>query len=391
MELEFGTADLNLSVAESKSLLKVVFAAFQDGIAIYGANGELLSHNAAWIRLMGDWHNGSLGKSVRDAARVSGYKGPSSFYRAIRSGLPESILINTRHDVVLVTATPHFVGEILQHVVIIARNLTQLASLKDQLESQRAGTCTRVEDARTEHLKSILETAGLSNIIVAGSSFRNLLLLVSQVAMLDATVLLYGETGTGKGVVAKVLHRLSRRADKPFIEVNCGAIPDSLAESELFGYQPGAFTDSLRGGKKGQIELANKGTLFLDEVSELSISSQVKLLKFLLYWVRPVLIVSSYPSQCRSLRFSGIIKSIDLPTISSARKPKILSAPAFHSRTLPSTSPKMTASPALSTICPQSHWWVYSAIFGYLPIYRARVSHPALARSSSRQVSLSFG
>ena len=82
-------------------------------------------------------------------------------------------------------------------------------------------------------------------------------------------------------MIAKVLHRLSRRADRPFIEVNCGAIPEGLAESELFGYQSGAFTDSLRGGKKGQIELADKGTLFLDEVSELSLSSQVKLLKFL--------------------------------------------------------------------------------------------------------------
>src|SRR5207245_4938292 len=96
----------------------------------------------------------------------------------------------------------------------------------------------------------------------------------------DATVLLYGETGTGKGLFSKLIHRLSARAVKPFIEVNCGSIPETLVESELFGYLAGAFTGSLRSGKKGEIELANGGTLYLGEISELPLSSQVKLLKF---------------------------------------------------------------------------------------------------------------
>jgi transcriptional regulator with PAS, ATPase and Fis domain len=117
--------------------------------------------------------------------------------------------------------------------------------------------------------------------VVAGAAIRNAVMLASQAARLDATVLLYGETGTGKGLFAKLIHRLSARAAKPFVEVNCGAIPEGLVESELFGYQAGAFTGSARQGKKGQIEMANGGTLFLDEISELPLASQVKLLKFL--------------------------------------------------------------------------------------------------------------
>jgi transcriptional regulator with PAS, ATPase and Fis domain len=102
-----------------------------------------------------------------------------------------------------------------------------------------------------------------------------------QVADVDSTVLIEGETGTGKGMLAHFLHRSSSRAAKPFVEVNCGALPESLVESELFGYDPGAFTGSLRSGKKGQFELAQGGTIFLDEIGELPLASQAKLLKVL--------------------------------------------------------------------------------------------------------------
>ena len=93
-------------------------------------------------------------------------------------------------------------------------------------------------------------------------------------------MLIRGESGTGKEMIAHAIHYSSPRADKPFIKVSCGALPESLIESELFGYEPGAFTDA-RAQKKGRFELANGGTLFLDEVGELSLSTQVKLLRVL--------------------------------------------------------------------------------------------------------------
>jgi Nif-specific regulatory protein len=103
---------------------------------------------------------------------------------------------------------------------------------------------------------------------------------VAQVAPSSTTVLIRGESGTGKELVAHGIHYGSPRADKPFIKVSCGALPESLVESELFGYEPGAFTDA-RAQKKGRFELADGGTLFLDEVGELSAATQVKLLRVL--------------------------------------------------------------------------------------------------------------
>jgi two-component system NtrC family response regulator len=104
--------------------------------------------------------------------------------------------------------------------------------------------------------------------------------IVDRVAGTNATVLIYGESGTGKELVAKAIHRQSLRKNNPFVPINCGAIPENLLESELFGYEKGAFTGAV-GRRKGKFELANGGTIFLDEIGELSLALQVKILRFL--------------------------------------------------------------------------------------------------------------
>jgi transcriptional regulator with PAS, ATPase and Fis domain len=105
--------------------------------------------------------------------------------------------------------------------------------------------------------------------------------MARKVAPVDVNVLLQGESGVGKTAIARYIHRQSHRADGPFIEVNCGAIPEALFESEFFGYEPGSFTGASKKGKTGFAELAHGGTLFLDEISELSFPAQVKVLKFI--------------------------------------------------------------------------------------------------------------
>lgn len=105
--------------------------------------------------------------------------------------------------------------------------------------------------------------------------------LVRQIAVTDSTVLLQGESGTGKELFARYIHYLSPRKNHPFIAINCAAIPDNLLESELFGYEDGSFTGARRGGKPGKFELANGGTIFLDEIGDMPLQLQAKLLRVL--------------------------------------------------------------------------------------------------------------
>ena len=99
-----------------------------------------------------------------------------------------------------------------------------------------------------------------------------------QVSQSDSTILITGESGTGKDLLARCIHEESPRSDKPFVSVNCAAIPEMLLESELFGYEKGAFTGAQRSGKLGKFQLADHGTLFLDEIGDMPLHLQVKLL-----------------------------------------------------------------------------------------------------------------
>jgi transcriptional regulator with PAS, ATPase and Fis domain len=130
-----------------------------------------------------------------------------------------------------------------------------------------------------EELK--LQIASNEYIVAEDENMLNLLLLAKRVALVDTTVLINGETGSGKEVLAKYIYNNSLRKYMPFIKINCGAIPDNLIESEFFGYAEGSFTGASKGGKMGIFEAANNGTLFLDEIGELPLSMQVKLLRVL--------------------------------------------------------------------------------------------------------------
>ncbi|NQF16791.1 sigma-54-dependent Fis family transcriptional regulator [Brevibacillus sp. HB1.3] len=158
---------------------------------------------------------------------------------------------------------PFDLGQVKQ---VVAHALTQ----GELLEQGEVGKVLQEEQANPNRTSLI----GLS------PAMQNVYKLVGKVAMSKATVLIEGESGTGKELIARAIHSNSPRADKPLIPVNCGAIPENLLESELFGYERGAFTGAVH-RKQGLLELANGGTLFLDEVGELSLSLQVKLLRFL--------------------------------------------------------------------------------------------------------------
>lgn len=124
------------------------------------------------------------------------------------------------------------------------------------------------------------EARGLSSIVGESCAMRGVFGLASKVAATDATVLITGESGTGKDLLARAIHFHSTRGDRPFIQVNCGAVPETLLESELFGHEKGAFTGAYR-SKPGRFESADRGTIFLDEIGDLPAGTQVKLLEVL--------------------------------------------------------------------------------------------------------------
>jgi Nif-specific regulatory protein len=159
---------------------------------------------------------------------------------------------------------------------IVASMIGHALRVNKLVETERQRLLSENSQLRQE----LRERYDFSNIIGNSRQMRQIYEQVAKVAGSPTTVLIRGESGTGKEMIAHAIHYNSPRADKPFIKVSCGALPESLIESELFGYEPGAFTDA-RSQKKGRFELAHGGTLFLDEVGELSQSTQVKLLRVL--------------------------------------------------------------------------------------------------------------
>src|ERR1044072_7164009 len=150
-----------------------------------------------------------------------------------------------------------------------AVDISELRSLKEQLHNENIA----LRDAVTE--ASMFE-----EIIGSSEPLRRVLMLVAKVARSDSTVLITGETGTGKELIARAIHKRSTRASKPFVSVNCAAIPASLIASELFGHEKGAFTGALQ-RHLGRFELADGGTIFLDEIGDLPAETQIVLLRVL--------------------------------------------------------------------------------------------------------------
>jgi transcriptional regulator with GAF, ATPase, and Fis domain len=166
---------------------------------------------------------------------------------------------------------------IVDHIALAVSH-EQLAEAAEQIAEAR-GRADRLE-ARVQILSEELDAKTHLRIVGPSAEWRDVLKKATQVAATNTTVLLTGESGTGKEVVARFIHRASPRAKGPFVALNCAALPEQLLESELFGYERGAFT-SAQQAKPGQIELASGGLLFLDEVSEMSLSAQAKFLRVL--------------------------------------------------------------------------------------------------------------
>lgn len=158
----------------------------------------------------------------------------------------------------------------------IFNNVTELMKMAQKLERSR-----EIADYLQEQLREIQLPWSFREYICENQEMKKILHLAAKVSHTDSTVLILGESGVGKEVMAKAIHLASKRGGDPLIKVNCASIPENLLESELFGYEDGAFTGAKKGGKMGKFELANGGTIFLDEIGDMSLSMQAKLLRVL--------------------------------------------------------------------------------------------------------------
>lgn len=163
-------------------------------------------------------------------------------------------------------------GQILK-VVTTSRDITRLTVSSDHMNIA-TGSLINVNDIHDLEFEP-----NDTDIIAESVAMKNVMSLTKKLANVNSTVLITGESGVGKGLIAKFLHEEGNRSNGPFVTVNCGAIPENLIESELFGYAPGAFTGSRAEGKRGLFEAAQNGTIFLDEISELPLNLQVNLLR----------------------------------------------------------------------------------------------------------------
>ncbi len=267
--------------SSEQALLDAVMNASYDGICLVSPDGCFLEMNEAFEHLTGMKRDVWIGRTIDEMRATPGSARNSAALQVLKGSYPATTLVNVQGgELLLVTANPHFgaAGELL-NIILNVRNFTQLSSLKRQLERHRGEQ--QLEELERSHLLSRLRKEGLEKFVVESPLMIDVVTTAMQIADYDLTVLIEGETGVGKGVLADLIHRTSRRRDKPFIQVNCGAIPESLVESELFGYEAGAFTGSAPEGKEGFFEAANRGTIFLDEIGELPKSSQAKLLQIL--------------------------------------------------------------------------------------------------------------
>jgi len=249
-----------------------------DSLWIANENGKILQVNQVGLKLYNLSLLDVINKNI-DELLEKGIFDRSIIREVIRTKKSHMVINKLKNGKQLLrVATPIFnKSNKLTLVIVHERDMTELYLLKSDLEKSHAIS----EGYRSQLKRLTTQDKLLSKANIRSAMMYKIMERAHRLSQFDTTILLQGETGVGKGYFANLIHNASNRKDKPFIRVDAGAIPEQLIESELFGYEGGAFTGALNKGKPGYFEIAEEGTLFLDEIAEIPLHLQAKLLRFL--------------------------------------------------------------------------------------------------------------
>lgn len=263
---------------ENELLYKIIESSY-DGIFMVDNKGKIIYCNSAYLRISGLNKEKIMGRYMQDLINKQEIPDAASL-DVLESKKHVTKNIDYYNGVsALVTSTPIFDdADNLIRVFSNVRDITELIHLREELKN--------TNDLNKEYQQQLWKTQygskGNNQFIVKSAVMQNIVRLALRVSHISSPVLIQGESGVGKDIIARFIHNGTEKITaRPFIHINCSAIPETLLESELFGYESGAFTGAAKGGKRGLFELANEGTLYLDEIGEMPLTTQVKLLNVL--------------------------------------------------------------------------------------------------------------
>lgn len=268
----------------------VVLDALQDGVTIYDRNGTLIWINSKACQILGMPREDLIGRNISEIATLPTVRAivapelaghslseiRARFTRLQDYTSPGYMVFTNGRQMLYMGANVRDEQGALQYAIGTIRDVTDLNQARKKVEELQKLTTLYQAQLRTLHTQVLGR-----DIVYQGEVMRKVVERALRLARLDGNILLTGETGVGKTLLARYLHVMSRRAHGPFIHVNCAGLPESLIEAELFGYNEGAFTGASRKGRKGLIEMGQGGTVFLDEIGDMPMAMQAKLLTVL--------------------------------------------------------------------------------------------------------------
>ena len=257
--------------------LDAIIDSSSDGLFVCDGKANVIRMNPASEKIHNISSREIVGRNMQELIETE-FIDRSAALETSQTGKPATLLQNKEGRKLMSIATPVFneAGE-LERIVVSERDITEIDRLHREIEEQEA----KADEFRNQILEQQQSELEARRVIARSPSMVKALGQAARVSTADSSVLILGESGVGKGLIADMIHQHSARRNSPLIKINCGAIPESLIEAELFGYEKGAFTGAETRGKPGYFELADGGILFLDEIAELPLASQVKLLRFL--------------------------------------------------------------------------------------------------------------